>query len=204
MFNKFFQNTRKPIGYGGSLMVNMMNIGHKSLSKWGHSHISPGLDANVLDIGCGGGANLLLFLKRCPKGKVCGIDYSPVSVKHSQKKNRRYIEEGRCEVKLGDVSKLPYGDNIFDFATAFETIYFWPSLEEAFRQVYRVLKSGGYFMICNEISDSENDQWSQRINGMHVYSADTLYPLLQRIGFVNLKKDIIKNGKGMCIIAQKS
>lgn len=157
----------------------------------------------MLDIGCGGGANLLLFLKCCPKGKICGIDYSPVSVKHSQKKNRRYIEEGRCEVKLGDVSKLLYEYNIFDFAIAFETIYFWPSLEEAFKQVYPILKSGGAFIICNEISDSENDQWSQRINGMNVYSADTLYLLLQRTGFVNLKKDIIGSSKSICIVAEK-
>lgn len=107
-------------------------------------------------------------------------------------------------MKLGDVSKLPYGDNIFDFATAFETIYFWPNLEKAFKQVHRVLKSSGYFMICNEISDPENDQWSKRIDRMHVYSVDTLYSLLQCTGFVNFKKDIIKNGKGMCIIAQKS
>ena len=34
----------------------------------------------VLDCGCGGGANIKTLLKLCPKGKVQGIDYSAVSV----------------------------------------------------------------------------------------------------------------------------
>ena len=30
----FFQNTCKPKGIGGKIMVNMMNIGHSSMAKW--------------------------------------------------------------------------------------------------------------------------------------------------------------------------
>ena len=35
----FFQNTCKPKGLGGSLMVNMMNIGHSPMAEWGLKHI---------------------------------------------------------------------------------------------------------------------------------------------------------------------
>ncbi len=28
----FFENTRKPTGLGGKLMVNMMNLGHRGLA----------------------------------------------------------------------------------------------------------------------------------------------------------------------------
>ena len=31
----FFENTRRPDGLGGKLMVSMMNIGHKALADWG-------------------------------------------------------------------------------------------------------------------------------------------------------------------------
>ena len=31
----FFENTRKPTGFGGRLMVAMMNIGHRALADWG-------------------------------------------------------------------------------------------------------------------------------------------------------------------------
>ena len=51
----FFENTRKPQGLGGKLMVNMMNIGHRALASWGMQFLHLSADANVLDCGCGGG-----------------------------------------------------------------------------------------------------------------------------------------------------
>ena len=31
----FFENTRKPVGFGGEIMVAMMNLGHRALARWG-------------------------------------------------------------------------------------------------------------------------------------------------------------------------
>ena len=31
----FFENTRKPVGLGGKLMVAMMNLGHSPVARWG-------------------------------------------------------------------------------------------------------------------------------------------------------------------------
>ena len=36
--------------------------------------------------------------------------------------------------------------NSFTLATAFETIYFWPDLEIAFKNILKALKPGGVFM----------------------------------------------------------
>ena len=66
----FFENTRKPQGFGGKLMTKMMNIGHAKLSQWGFSNISVNPDAAVLDVGCGGGANIVAWL-----GKSGNADY---------------------------------------------------------------------------------------------------------------------------------
>ena len=46
----FFENTRKPQGFGGKLMTKMMNRGHAKLSQWGFSNISAKSDAEVLEI----------------------------------------------------------------------------------------------------------------------------------------------------------
>ena len=54
----FFENTRRPEGLGGKLMVSMMNVGHRSLAHWGMQFLPLSPDARVLDCGCGGGANL--------------------------------------------------------------------------------------------------------------------------------------------------
>ena len=41
---RFFENTRKPQGFGGKLMTKMMNSGHAKLSQWGFSNISQVLE----------------------------------------------------------------------------------------------------------------------------------------------------------------
>ena len=92
----FFENTRKPVGFAGKLMVAMMNLGHSPVARWGLRFLNVAPDARVLDCGCGGGANIRRLLKKCPQGIVKGIDYSSVSVEKAQRLNRSAIQEGRC------------------------------------------------------------------------------------------------------------
>lgn len=200
----FFQNTCKPKGFGGKLMVTTMNWGHTPLAKWGFSHIAPNEDAMALDIGCGGGKNISKLLKCCPKGKVDGIDYSEVSVEKSRSYNRGAIQDGRCEVRQGDVMQLPYAEESFDLVTAFETVYFWPDLREAFAQVRKVLKKGGTFLITNECiaGDTSAEKWTEVIEGMHLYSAKELAKLLAEAGFVDITSDSSPKG-WICLTARK-
>ena len=139
----FLENTRRPAGLGGKLMVRMMNVGHRALARWGLRFLLLSADAKVLDCGCGGGANIKRLLKKCPQGVVKGIDYSSVSVEKSKKVNEAAIAEGRCAVLQGSVADMMFADTVFDAVTAFETVYFWPDLPRCFREVYRVLKPGG-------------------------------------------------------------
>ena len=81
--SKLFSNTRKPEGFLGRMMVNGMNGGsHARMAQWGLSFVDIAESAHVLDVGCGGGANIARLLQRCPKSTVTGIDYSPVSVRN--------------------------------------------------------------------------------------------------------------------------
>ena len=45
----FFENTRKPAGLGGKIMVVMMNIGHSFVARWGLRFLKLSPDAKVLD-----------------------------------------------------------------------------------------------------------------------------------------------------------
>lgn len=200
----FFENTKKPEGLGGKIMVAMMNSGHSKLADWGMSFLGLSTDAAVLDCGCGGGANLCKLLKRCPNGTVTGIDYSSVSVEKSKKLNVKTISEGRCCVLEASVAALPFEDNKFDVVTAFETVYFWPGLVDCFREVYRVTKTGGIFLICNEATGDtdKNDKWTQLIDGMTIYQDAQLKTALREAGFTNIQ--IHKNKKDwLCVTGQK-
>lgn len=200
----FFENTRKPVGFGGRVMVSFMNLGHRPLAAWGLRFLTLPADAKVLDCGCGGGANIRKLLKKCPQGIVKGLDYSPVSVEKAKKVNRNAINEGRCVVMQGSIARTLFAGGWFDAATAFETVYFWPDLPQCFREVNRVLKPGGTFLICNECSgDTDKDEkWTQRIEGMTIYRDAELKAALEQAGFREI--EVHKNQKGwLCILAKK-
>ena len=199
-----FQNTCKPEGLGGKLMVNMMNKGHAAMAAWGFEHINVSQDSYCLDIGCGGGANVKKLLEKAPEGKVTGVDYSPVSVEKTEKVNRAAIQAGRCQVFEGNVMNLDFPEHSFDLATAFETIYFWPDISKAFREVFRVLRPGGVFMVCNE-SDGYNpsdEKWTQIIDGMRVYRAEEIREAMTGAGFTDVSVD--QNEKHwLCLVGHK-
>ena len=185
----FFENTRKPVGLGGKIMVAMMNLGHSPVARWGLRFLKLTPDAKVLDCGCGGGANIKRLLKKCPEGIVKGIDYSPVSVEKSKKVNEAAIAEGRCTVLQGSVADMIFAGDWFDAVTAFETVYFWPDLPQCFREVYRVLKPGGTLLICNESNgDTDKDKkWTEIIGGMTIYKDAELKTYLEQAGLGRLR-----------------
>ena len=200
----FFQNTCRPQGIGGKIMVHMMNTGHSSMAEWGFAHIKIQSEDVCLDIGCGGGANIRKLLEKSPYGRVVGIDYSEISVEKSRKINKAGIESKRCEILQGDVMKLPFRGETFDVITAFETIYFWPDISEAFKKVYKILKIGGTFMICNE-SNGENpkdEKWTKIIQGMKIYNSEQIEKSLEDAGFRGVKVDKTKKG-WICVVVKK-
>lgn len=200
----FLENTRKPTGLGGKLMLNMMNLCHAPLADWGMKCLPLPADAKVLDCGCGGGANMKRLLKKCPRGVVKGIDYSPLSVEKARRLNAAAIGSGRCVIWQGSVDRIVFDSDWFDAVTAFETVYFWPNLPQCFRVIYRVLKPGGTFLICNESSgDTDKDEkWTEIIGGMTIYSGDELKTFLENAGFCNVQ--IHKNKMGwLCVTGQK-
>ena len=199
----FFENTRKPTGIGGKLMVNLMNLCHAPLADWGMKFLPLLSDAKVLDCGCGGGANIRKLLKKCPQGVVKGIDYSPVSVEKARQRNAEAIREGRCVVWQGSVEQIIFASGWFDAVTAFETVYFWPDLLQCFREVHRVLKPGGTFLICNECGDANSgEKWTEKINGMTVYSGAELKIFMENAGFHNVQIHADKLG-WLCVTGQK-
>lgn len=185
-------------------MVSMMNNGHRTMAEWGISNLDIGPEMDILDIGCGGGANIQRLLK-LTKGKVFGVDYSDVSVEKTCSVNSNEIKGGRCQVVKGDVRDLPFEKNQFNLVTAFETIYFWQDLEKAFSQVYKVLAPKGKFFICNEIirRDSKALKWEGKIEGMRVYEEVEVEEALKRAGFVNIVIKIEEKSNRIYFIGSK-
>jgi len=206
LLSKIFSNTRKPEGFWGRMIVAGMNSGsHAAIASWGLDFSGVPAEGEILDIGCGGGANLQRLMQRNLKGKVTGVDYSPVSVEKSKKVNAEAIAKGRCRVVEASVSSLPFEDETFTMATAFETVYFWPDIEKNFAEVRRVLASGGKFLIVNEDDglSGNNEKWEKMIEGMHTYTPDELKKHLTASGFKDITVKREESKRWLAVIAVK-
>jgi ubiquinone/menaquinone biosynthesis C-methylase UbiE len=128
-----------------------MNRRHSQLTDWGLQHVAIDSDATILDIGCGGGRTIHKLAALATEGKVYGVDSSDTSVAVSQKTNQEGIKTGHVEILHGSVSHLPFPDQMFTFATAVETHFYWPDLPADMREVLRVLKRGGVLVILAEV-----------------------------------------------------
>lgn len=205
LFKTIFSQTKKPEGFWGRMMVRSMNAGHSKMAAWGAEHL-PALEPGaVVDLGCGGGQNTANLLARFSSARVTAIDYSEVSVEKTRTVNAEAIRSGRCTVMSGDVSALPLAAESFDLATAFETVYFWPGPVKSFREVYRVLRAGGSFLIVNECDGTnEKDQkWLDMIDGMVIYPEAELVGHLKEAGFAGVQvfRDEVKHW--ICFLARK-
>ena len=206
LLSKFFSNARKPEGFLGKIMVNGMNGGgHAAMANWALAIVTIDRDDRILDIGCGGGANIARLLQRTLQGSVTGIDFSPVSVRKSTKVNAKAIRKGRCRVLEGNVANLPFAEGSFDMVTAFETIYFWPDIEHCFNEVKKVLKPGGQFVIVNESDGSgEMDaKWESMIEGMHTYKPEEIRHHLTNVGFRDINITVNEEKRWLCATAGK-
>ena len=144
-------NPRRPEGDAGRTMLARMNESHAKLVEWGLSHIDLSTGDTVLDIGCGGGNTLARMAERVTGGHLVGIDYAETSVEASRAFNVELIEAGRMEILHGSVEALPFDDAHFDAVVTVESFYFWPSPEESLKEVARVIRRGGTFLLLAEI-----------------------------------------------------
>ena len=130
-----FNNTGKPQGLLGKMMVNSMNSGHAGVADWGMSFLDVPAPAFIADLGCGGGRNAAKLMEKYPAAKLTALDHSEISVEKTRQVNQAAIHSGRCIVLQGDVSHMPFEDEAYDLITAFETVYFWPGPEKSFQEV---------------------------------------------------------------------
>ena len=171
---------RKPSSAAGRSVLHRMNVSHAGVTAWGLSHVQIGERDTILDVGCGGGRTIDRLASSATLGKVFGVDYSEESVAVARETNARWIERGSVDIQLGSVSQLPFADDTFDLVTAVETHYYWPNLPQDVREVMRVLRPGGRFVIIAETYRGRTNDWLYRPTMTLVLRASYLTPQQHR------------------------
>ena len=183
----------KPSGWLGRLSLRRMNISHSGVTDWGLGHVSIGIDAKILDVGCGGGRTIAKLAAIAVRGKVYGVDYAEASVQASTKTNAKDIASGRVEIRSGSVSALPFPADMFDLVTAVETHFWWPDLPNDMGEVFRVTRPGGTVLLVAEVYKGADTAVSRILErradatGLLMLSVDEHRSLLAGAGFSDVE-----------------
>jgi len=140
----------------------------------------------VLEVGFGHGRTIERAAAIVTDGFVAGIDVSETMVRMATCRCRRFIEQGRVRLEVGDSSRLPFPANHFDKAYAVHTIYFWADPVAHLREIHRVLKPGGTLAIGlrPKAAASGADDFPDSIYTF--YETGRVRELLAESGFANL------------------
>ena len=195
---------RKPHGKEGLEVIKSMNEEHQNISEFAFECVSVNEKDRILDIGCGGGVNIEKFHK-LTSGNVDGLDYSEVSVAETAKRNRKHVESGKCNIIQADVSAMPIEDETYDLVTAFSTIFFWPDIGETFKEVLRIIKPDGQFMIAQgtDGTNPEEAEWAEADPELNVYTAPELEKYLIDAGFRSVEVFTKENTYLLVVIGRK-
>jgi SAM-dependent methyltransferase len=93
----------------------------------------------ILDVGCGTGSLTFALARAADLGEIAAIDYSPVFVEETIRRNR----DPRIKVRQADACALPFADGAFDRALALLVLHFVPEAGKAVAEMRRVVRPGG-------------------------------------------------------------
>jgi demethylmenaquinone methyltransferase/2-methoxy-6-polyprenyl-1,4-benzoquinol methylase len=103
-----------------------------------------------LDAGCGIGLQCRLLAREVgPKGHVTGLDISAEMLEYGREMVKAAGLSERISFKEGDVHKLPFEDNAFDWAWSTDCVGYgpWEPLP-LLKELARVVKPGGIVAIA--------------------------------------------------------
>lgn len=126
----------------------------------------------VLDIACGSGEPALTIAALAKNGKVYATDLADhmldIAKENPVKHNIQNIE-----FRVADISELPFSNNFFDKVSCRMGFMFFPDMQLAANEMYRVCKSGGN--VATAVwALPENNEWVTTI--MQVLSKNMEMP----------------------------
>lgn len=147
----------------------------------------------VIDLGSGAGNDAFIARHETGEtGKVIGIDFTPAMI-YKARANAEKLGFNNVEFREGDIEKIPVTSGIADIVVSNCVLNLVPNKAGVFKEIFRVIKSGGHFSISDIVLEGELPQNIQQAAEMYAgcvagaIQKQAYLSLIEQAGFTNIK-----------------
>lgn len=205
---------RLPSGLLAKYVGNKMNKSNEALYQLTLNNLNIKDGDSILEIGFGNGRFFSDLNKRGTNLIIRGIDHSSEMVTEAIINNKALHQTGRLQLSVGTSLSMPYEKDSFDKIICINVIYFWEDPELHLKEIFRILKPGGYFYTGFR-PKSNLSKFSFSKFGFTLYHESEWIDILKKNGFqlVSSSSDITLETKqhqkespfeSLCIISMKN
>ena len=147
----------------------------------------------VLEVGCGNGIQAIYIMENYNPAEIIGVDLNKYNIKIAQEElSKKGVKN--ISFIVGNAQELSeINDNSVDILLNIESAFHYPDKDRFIKQIYRVLKPGGKFVIADLIKkhgeERRNGVWKRRMHFHHGSEFDYRKSLEE----ANLQLDLVED-----------
>lgn len=179
---------KKPTGETGREVANALNASNRGLYDLAFEMMPLKTGYHLMEIGFGNGNHFPEYFRIEPKLTITGVDFSADMCEEAKSRNQDLIKEQKLSIHCESTTSLPFQDHSFELAIAINVIYFLDPPEIHLKEIHRVLKPDGYFLIGYRPRHSvEHLEFTHQ--NFTLYEVDELQALLEKNGFKTVREE---------------
>jgi len=163
---------REPMSFNNKSEQAARFLGQRQIhEQWQSDYLNPALDRfydaafadivatikpkssdKLLDAGCGYCYHTVRLARS--EASITGVDFSEAALSIGRQRIADAGLSSRVHLDRGDLTDLPFEDGYFEFVLSWGVLMHIPNLEQALRELVRVLKPGGILILCENNANS--------------------------------------------------